>query len=190
MYLLNQFNLDHYSSLITTLTAIFGAIAIWYQLKKDQEISRADFIVSLNTTFHDNKNIEEIYQKLKLDRDSESFEFTEDDGRQMGDYVMYFQIMNYLIDEKIISIKMVDKIFSNKFFIFVNNPAAQMYQLKYSAINRPILELYAKWHNYRHIHNLKPLYDTHQLKNTMPEYFVSKRNGLIAFNEDHIVGYE
>lgn len=177
------------SNSVTVVTAIIGAVAIWYQLKKDHDISKADFIFSLNNTFHENNNIEYIYTKLKQYRDLEDITFTEEDGRKMGDYIMYFEIMNYLIDQRIVTIEMVNKLFANKFFIFVNNPDVQKYQLIYSAINAPILELYSKWYNYRLSHKDCLLYAEKSLHVELDQYFTMKKDGKIEFNKNKTVNY-
>ncbi len=174
---------------ITIVTAIIGALAIWYQLKKEHDISKAEFIINLNNTFHDNSNIEYIYNKLKLYRDMGDITFSEDDGRIMGDYIMYFEIVNYLLDEKIVTIGMVNKLFANKFFIFTNNPYVQKHQLIYSAINKPIFELYEKWYNYRLINGESMMYPKNALHIKLDEYFNTNDNGRINFNASKIVNY-
>ena len=181
---------DEISELITILTAIAGVIAILYQLRKDYTITKAGFIYSLNDTFSNNSEIVYIYKLLKEYRDKESIVFTEDDGRRMGDYIMYFEIMGYLLDEDMVTIQMVDKIFSNKFFLFVNNPYTQKYQLKYSRINKPILELYCTWSNYRLKTGQKELYHKHSL--TKFESYIKKAdNGHVELNPDMMdVGYD
>ncbi len=181
---------DIVGELLTVFSAIFAGVAIFYQLRKDYQLSKASFIYSLNETFSNNQDIGYIYQKLKRCRDLEGIEFTEDDGRRMGDYVMYFEIMGYLLEEELVSMDLVDSIFSNKFFIFTNNPSAQEYQLKYSMINRPILELYCKWFNYRK-KNCKPeLYSKYSLSEYQG-YFIKNKDGYISLNPEKMeVGYE
>lgn len=175
---------------ITVVTAGIGAIAIWYQLKKDHDISKAEFIISLNNTFHENKNIEYIYNKLKQYRDIGNVTFTEDDGRRMGDYIMYFEIMNYLVDEEIVTIEMVNKLFSNKFFIFVNNQYVQDYQLVYNALNKPVLELYTKWYNYRVSNGECMLYPKTALHLMLKDYFIINNKGFLNINPNIVVNYE
>lgn len=187
--LVHYFTNDSITNSVTVVTAIIGATAIWYQLKKDHDISKAEFIITLNNTFHENENIKHIYNKLKEFRDLENVTFTANDGRLMGDYIMYFEIMNYLVDENIVTIKMIDKLFANKFFIFVNNPFTQEYQLKFSAINIPILELYCKWYNYRTKNKLPSLYPKYSTHIQMEKYFILNKHAQISLNYDQIVNY-
>ncbi|OEF98373.1 hypothetical protein [Desulfuribacillus alkaliarsenatis] len=181
---------DTISELATILTALFAGVAIFYQLRKDYQLSKAEFIYSLNDTFSNNQEITYIYKKLKEYRDKEGIEFTEDDGRRMGDYVMYFEIMGYLVEEGLITIELADRIFANKFFIFMHNPYVHKYQLKYSEINKPILELYCKWYNYRVKAGLNVLYSNHRSEE-FKEYIKTDNKCLVELNESKMnVGYK
>lgn len=174
------------SSIITILTAILGVLAIWYQLKKEHDISRAEFIFMLNTTFAENDNISTIYKKLKLDRDMPGIEFTPDDGRLMGEYIMYFETMSYLINEKIVDINMVDDLFSGRFFMFMNHLHTQEYQLRYSGIMITIFELYCNWYNYRKKKGLPELYPNHQLHHELSSYFNISKKGFLSIDKVHL----
>lgn len=150
------------NELITIITAVLGFLVIIYQLLQDHKIKKAEFIYNLNDTFNNDPLIAEVYMKLKKDRD-EGTEFDKEDGRKMGNYIMFFIILEYLIRESFVTIQMVDTVFANKFFIFCNNHAAYEYQLKYTDINKPVLVLYEKWYNYRIKNSLKNLYEEHEL---------------------------
>jgi hypothetical protein len=190
IYVAKQYLGDTISDIVTISTAIFGAMAIWYQLRKDYQITKAGFIYNLNDTFANNENIAYIYSRLKEYRDLPSVVLTEEDGRKMGDYVMYFEIMGYLLAEDMITMDMMNRIFANKFFIFVNNPYVQAYQMKYSQINKPILELYCQWYNYRLKKREPELYPVHSLK-TYEDYFLTDEKGYLQLNPAKAnVGYQ
>ena len=157
--------------------AIIGVALVLYQLSKDHQITKAEFIYNLNQSFSDNKNIEYIYMKLKEDRDS-SLVFDHSDGRKMGDYVMFFQIMEYLIQTGLITIEMVDQIFSNKFFLFMHHEDTWKYQTQYDGINKPLIDLYIRWYNYRVRKNYNCLYDEFVIANQTAYFLKYKaRNG-------------
>lgn len=180
---------DTLEQIITLVTAALGGFAILYQLRKDHQISKAEFIYNLNDTFGNNTEIAYIYSKLKLYRDNDQIEFSPEDGRRMGDYIMFFYILGYLVEENMIGLELVDKIFANKFFIFMNNPYVQNYQLVYSEINRPILELYGIWYNHRLRNNKKELYSTHSLSNFKNFYSRNKRDELVLNENEMHHGY-
>lgn len=183
---------DSFHDIIDIMIAILGLVAIWYQLKREQDISTAQFIVSLNDTFNENDDITYIYNKLKEVRDGKLDHLTENDGRVMGDYVMFFQVINYLLDQKVIHLEMIDGLFANKFFIFVNNVDVQKYQLKFNVINPHMYDLYIKWYNYRKKNKLRILYPRYQFHKELSNYFIfdeSKERYLIELNKDINYGY-
>ncbi len=186
--LFNRFTQESISNSASFTTAVIGVIAIWYQMKKDADISKAEFILTLNTNFQDSENIVYIYSKLKEKRDGNDITFTPEDGRKMGEYVMFFQTVYFMIIEGVIDISLIDRLFSNKFFIFMNNRDVQEYQLKFSSINQPILELYCLWINYRIKYNLPMLYPEHMPHKTMAQYFLTK-NKKIRLNDSMMVNY-
>ncbi len=83
---------DSLSEIITIITAVFGVVSILYQLRKDYQISKAEFIYSLNDSFSNNAEIAYIYMLLKKFRDNGKQEISEDDGRRMGDYIMFLRL--------------------------------------------------------------------------------------------------
>lgn len=137
------------SDMITIATAILGFLIILVQLNRDHKIKKAEFIYNLNENFSDDDDIHQIYMKLKEYRDDKNVEFTPADGRLMGNYVMFFMILEYLLSEGLVTLHMIDSIFANKFFIFCNNPYVYKYQTKELKINYPLLRLYEKWYNFR-----------------------------------------
>jgi hypothetical protein len=184
----NRLTRESISSSASFITAVIGVIAIWYQMKKDADISKAEFILTLNSNFQDNDNIIYIYSKLKERRDGNAVAITPEDGRKMGEYIMFFQTMYFMIDEGVIDIRMIDRLFSNKFFLFMNNLDVQEYQLKYTSINKPILELYCLWINYRTKNDLPLLYPEHMPHKVMKEFFVLHKNKL-TLNHSMVVNY-
>ena len=184
VFVLSRDNSEKVNNLITILTAIFGFVAIIYQLRMDHKIKRAEFIYSLNDTFTSDEDITYIYMKLKLSRDNTETLFSEDDGRRMGNYIMFFLILNYLIKQGLVDYKMIDSIFSNKFFLFCNNKYVQEYQLKYTELNIEIIELFQNWYNYRVRKKSTILYPKECFSN-YNDYFIRNKNGLIKFNTDY-----
>ncbi|MDH8678139.1 hypothetical protein QE109_08265 [Fusibacter bizertensis] len=190
LILTQQYLGDSLGEIITIITAVFGVFSILYQLRKDYQISKAEFIYSLNDSFSNNAEIAYVYMLLKNFRDNVNQTISEDDGRRMGDYIMFFEIMGYLLEENMITLELMDKIFANKFFLFMNNPYVQKYQLAYSEINKPILELYCVWYNYRLKIGRRELYPQNSFSK-FKSYVLVKPNGQIYLNENEMsVGYD
>lgn len=185
VYIVGTSSNEKYSQLITLFTAVSGIFLIMYQLNKDHKIKKAEFIYSLNNTFTSNEEIHYIYVKLKEYRD-DNVELTPEDGRRMADYVMFFDIMGYLLEERMITISMVDSLFAIMFFMFMNNEYAHKYQFNYPGINRPIIELYVKWYNYRLAKDMPELYP----KNSFTKFggILNKNpKGYLVIDEDKMV---
>jgi len=177
-----QYFQQFWTEIVTVATAIFGVISILYQLQKDHKIKKAEFIYSLINTFNANPHIIEIYTKLKLNRDK-PYTFNADEGRLMGDYVMFFDVMQHLIAQNMVDIALVDRMFSNKFFIFCNHQDTQKYQLQYTMIQEPFIDLYVLWYNYRVKHHLRELYPEYSFAKYQNFFIVNKKGG-IKFNPE------
>lgn len=157
---------EQVGSVFEIALAAVGVLLVVIELSKENQITKAEFIYNLNDTFANNGNISKIYMKLKAFRNDPTLTFDAEDGRLMGDYVMFFFIMYYLLCDGIISFRMVNEIFANKFFIFMHHPATWNYQNKIDEINKPILLLYADWYNYRKRKKLDELYPEFRLIRT------------------------
>jgi len=179
--LMAQFSSQEVQNRVTIFSAVFGFLAILYQLRSDHKIKRAEFIYSLNDSFHKDSEIKTSYKLLKAARD-ENMEkrIRKDDCMAMGNYLMFFMILNYLIDRKLVSMALIDKIFANKFFMFVNHPDVQTHQISVTSINYPILELFEKWYNYRLVHKSSLLYERFCLSNNK-DLFERKANGMVRY---------
>lgn len=169
IYLVKRYFQSTIGNVIEIVVALIGVGLVILQLSKEHQITKAQFIYNLNDSFSDNANIAYIYNKLKACRESELY-FTPDEGRKMGDYLMFFEIMEYLIQEDIITLSMADAIFSNKFFLFMHHDDTWKYQNQYDGINKPILLLYEQWYNYRLKHNMDILYPNFNIS-TNTDYF-------------------
>lgn len=166
---------------IATTTPIVGIYAIWVQIKKDADIVKAQFIYNLNLSFSDNVKITKIYNKLKEFRDDETVKFTEVEGREMGDYIMFFETMNYLVEDSVVSIKIINQLFSSRFFIMANNPFVQEYQLSSVEYTEPIFKLYSKWYNHKKKLNHDIPYNKYSLEEAFPSNFERNRKGKLIF---------
>ena len=169
IYLVKKYFQSTIGSVLEIVVALIGVGLVILQLSKEHQITKAQFIYNLNDSFSNNENIAYIYNKLKACRDCELY-FTPDEGRKMGDYLMFFEIMEYLICEDIITLSMADAIFANKFFLFMHHDDTWKYQNQYDGINKPILLLYEQWYNYRLKHKMDVLYPRFNIS-TNKEYF-------------------
>lgn len=106
---------------LSTLAAIVGAGAIWHELKRGQDLSEAEFLITLNEGFSSNPDIRDIYAKIERDRAGGDTCFTSEDTSGIVTYVTFFETLENLIERRMISFRMIDDIFAYRFFAMVHN---------------------------------------------------------------------
>ncbi len=151
------------SEVVVSLTAILGASAIYFQMKRAKDIEEGEFIFNLNTTFSSSEEIKRIYKKLNGNE-----KLTESDRIGIVEYLTFFESIYTFIDRKILGIGMIDDLFAYRFFLIVNNIQAQE------------LELIVDAKFYKNIYSLDYVWRQYRLKNkkeiVFPDTELSKRN--------------
>lgn len=140
------------SQAITTVTAVVGAFAIWFQMRKNKKLNEGEFIVNLNNQFIQNNYIYELFLKIeKYERtDKNHNPFTEDDISRIAAYMTFFEVIYSLIERNIIKLWMIDDLFSYQFFLLLNNARIQELELipcEDFYIN--VFKFYRMWKDYR-----------------------------------------
>lgn len=131
-----------YAALIVIIIALFG---IWYQVKKIKDLKEGLFVLKLNTTFSESENIQRVYKKLELYRQENNKVFTKEDIPEIAIYLSFFEVIYSLVEKKIIRFKTLDRLFSLRFFLIVNNPYVQTYLMEDDEHYKTIIKLYEKW---------------------------------------------
>lgn len=113
--------------IIANIAATIGLLGLLYQFKREKDISEANFTIQLNDSFRNNLDINEVYRKLELCKNSNQDvnPFNDEDIINLATYLSFFEPFNNLIERKIIAIKTLDKLFSYKFFLISNNKFVQ-----------------------------------------------------------------
>ena len=141
---------------ITTFTAVVGACAIWFQMKKNKNLNEGEFIVGLNNQFIENQSIYSLFLKMeKFERtDKKINPFTEDDIAKIAGYMTFFEVIYSLITRKIIKLWMIDDLFAYQFFLLINNKYIQD------------LELLPCQEYYINVYRLADMWEKYRLKNS------------------------
>lgn len=144
------------STILTTVTALIAAVAFWMQLKRTENLDEANFIMSLNEQFISNDEMTRIehalelyfndYEKrhkatlgLVLDRNHE-------DCQRLINYLVYMEGLAALIKRNVMHLGVIDDLFAYRFFIAVNNPAVQKFELlPYANYYQGCFELSEAW---------------------------------------------
>lgn len=136
--------------MLTIATAAFGIFTFWFEMRKTKEIAEGEFILKLNNCFIENSTLNEFYKHLYFNE-----KITDDDWVSLITYLTFFETLYVLIKRNIISIRIIDDLFANRFFILTSNLQVQERDLlKYPEVNRNIFQLDYEWRKYRKKENL------------------------------------
>ncbi len=152
------------STAVTTVTAIIGAYAIWYEWRKDSKIKQAEFMMGLNESFINNPKLVEIEHKLENYRKHGIQELGEEDRQSVIDYLVYHEGLAALYFRGVLNLDVIDDLFSYRFFLAMNNPWVQREELLPDMeYYRGCIMLYKIWHEYK-VDRKKPiLLENHSL---------------------------
>lgn len=144
------------STIVTTITALIAAVAFWMQLKRTENLDEANFIMSLNDQFISNDEMTRIEHALELyyNLGFEGHEGTLDlvlerehnDCQRLINYLVYMEGLAALIKRNVMHLGVIDDLFAYRFFIAVNNPIVQKFELlPYANYYKGCFELSEMW---------------------------------------------
>lgn len=144
------------STVITTVTTLIAAVAFWMQLKRSENLDEANFIMSLNDQFISNDEMTRIEHALELyyNQDFEGHEGTlelvlkrnHDDCQRLINYLVYMEGLAALVKRDVMHLGVIDDLFAYRFFIAVNNPIVQKFELlPYANYYQGCFELSEMW---------------------------------------------
>lgn len=166
---------DWISKVLTSLVTVTGVFALWYQLKKEKDISEGQFILDLNKTFLQDAGIKHIYNQLKNNINNEKGHYLEDKDRPfIADYLIFFETLYIFYAKGIFKMSEIDDMFAYRFFIAVNNEEMRRIELDENGdFFRPLYDLYVPWAAFRRSKNREILHEhldfqTYYEKNHIP----------------------
>jgi len=144
------------STILTTVTALIAAVAFWMQLKRTENLDEANFIMSLNDQFISNDEMTRIEHALELyyNQELEGHEVTlnlvlereHNDCQRLINYLVYMEGLAALIKRNVMHLGVIDDLFAYRFFIAVNNPIVQKFELlPYANYYQGCFELSEMW---------------------------------------------
>lgn len=150
-------------NVITVITAVIGAVALFIQFKKDKEVNTASFLMEYSKSFYNDYNLYDIF--CELEKTSVNPDYKIDIEKFHNKIIVYLQWIESiasLLERNIIDFYTIDNIFSYRFFIIVNNAEVQKHELaKYSEYYRGTYYLYDRWYKYELKRGLEiPLIET------------------------------
>ena len=162
---------DIISAVITSITAIIGAVAVYVQMKKDRELTQSEFLLEFSKYFYSFKEACELEDKIDDAIDNKKiYKYTTDDYEKLNDYLLWLESLCTMISNNTLSIELIDEIFNHRFFSVVNNPSIQEHELgRFAEYYKHIFMLHKEWVAYRKKLNLPVLYEEYDLSK-LPNY--------------------
>jgi hypothetical protein len=130
---------------ILTLTALVGAIAIWFQMKRARDIAEGGFISTLNESFSSTGDVKALYGKL-----IDGADIGKSDRTAIAEYLTFFETIYVLLERDVVDMRLIDDLFRYRFFLAVNNEHVQNLELLPDArFYKNIYALHNMWIRYR-----------------------------------------
>lgn len=146
----NEYMIDKIITIITTATAMIGAIAIFIQFKKDKNINQANFILNYGKYFHEVKGNDEINEKLEKYQQGQKDIFNESDNMGIINCLVWCEGLSVLIQDGTLELCKIDNLFSYTFFLIVNNEYIQKHELVENAeYYKGVYALHRIWTDYK-----------------------------------------
>ena len=153
------FPLSDVATVITTITAIIGAFAIWVQLKREKDLNEAEFIMNYNTSFIENPDFTILEHQLEMYRKKVECEeiwntteaiMTEENNQTIVNYLVYHEALAVFVRKGVLSLDSIDDLFAYRFFLIMNNPEIQRKEICPEAqYYHGCFWLHKKWTHYR-----------------------------------------
>ncbi len=157
------------ATIITTITAIIGAIALFIQFKRDKDLNQATFLIEYSKQFYDTYNCADILNELETYRKTPNYEIdVEKYYKEIVGYLEWLESLASLVNNEILPIDKIDNVLSYRFFIIVNNKQIQDYEIiPCKEFYRGIYNLYKKWAQYKRKFNLPIILEETELSKTL-----------------------
>lgn len=141
---------DNFNAFISVGIQVLSAILIVVQLRDSRKAQQGEFIMNLNMSFVENDMYTHIYTELEKGDKAKLTRI------EISDYLTFFESMFLLLQSGVINMKVLDDLFSYRFFLAAHNPIVQKEKLVDNPNNfRNIYHLEKMWMDYRKSLGLK-----------------------------------
>ena len=156
------------SNVVTIITAIIGAVALFLQFKRDKDLNEAGFVVDYSVQFYDIYNLQDVLNELENCRKDKKYKIDMDKYyKDIVGYLQWLESLAALVNSKILSIEKIDDVLSYRFFLIVNNKQIQNHEIiPCRAYYRGIYNLYRTWSNYKKKNGLEIIFESNELSKT------------------------
>ena len=139
------------SNVVTIITAIIGAVALFLQFKRDKDLNEAGFVVDYSVQFYDIYNLQDVLNELENCRKDKKYKIDMDKYyKDIVGYLQWLESLAALVNSKILSIEKIDDVLSYRFFLIVTAVVVLW----------PIYKLYAKENNFGFLFQCRSNHDS------------------------------
>lgn len=159
---------ERISNVVTIVTAIIGAVALFIQFKKDKEINQASFILEFSKEFRSVEGYNELMNLLEKNRKGETsnLEF-EKNYQTIVSYMQWVETLASLVRGKVMKIDMIDDLLSYNVFLILNNKEIQEKEIvPCKDFYHGTYWLYENWVQYKRKNNLPIMQEETSLEYT------------------------
>ncbi|MBE7076308.1 MAG: hypothetical protein E7374_00230 [Clostridiales bacterium] len=159
------------AEVITLITAVVGAVALFLQFRRDKDINEASFLLEFWNNFTETPDLIDIQKKCDDDIRRKTSSFTKDDYKGILTYAQWLEALSTTINRDILAFNFIDDMFNYMFFVFVNNKYVQKVEiLPNIQFYNGILTAYKSWTKYLKKHNKSILLEENALDKAVEEY--------------------
>lgn len=138
------------SNIVTIITAIIGAGALFIQFQRDKKINEASFILNLSHHFYLLDGPKQTLDKLDEYIKGNKEVFKEEDYSGIVAYLEWLEELAAIVNQNLIDFAFIDDFLSYRFFLITNNKYIQDIELIPEAENyRGIYKLHKSWSEYK-----------------------------------------
>ena len=153
------------SNIVTIITAIVGAVALFIQFKKDKELNMASFVIDYSVQFYDIYNLNNILNELEKCRVNKNYKLdVEKNYQDIVAYLQWLESLAALVNSNLLTIDKIDDVLSYRFFLIVNNKQIQEAEIiPCREFYRGIFKLYSLWSSYKKKNKLHIIFEENEL---------------------------
>lgn len=162
-YLFWEYQLGQFrpSDVVTTSLAIIAGVAFWLEMRSNDKLNEAKFIMELNNQFISNHELamvewelEKYYAKFMnnslTEQDNAEFrskyDLSREERQYLVNYLVHLEGIAAILNEGVMHLDAIQDLMAYRYFIAVNNPIVQELELiPYQDHYRGCHDIYDKW---------------------------------------------
>lgn len=161
---------------VTVITAVVGAIALYVQFRRDKNINESSFLLEFWKSFSENPQLISIQHKCDKDINSKKTHFTDEDYEGILTYAQWLEALSSIINRDVLSFDFINDMYNYMFFSFVNNKYVQKKEIlpnyKYY---QGIIKAYDSWVKYLKKNKKEVMLEENSLAEALNEYIAKHK---------------